>query len=35
MYLPQVLCDGQLPFIGLAENIERELAWKVRWKDEK
>ncbi|XP_031284855.1 nuclear pore complex protein NUP160 isoform X3 [Pistacia vera] len=27
------LCDGQLPFIGLAEKIERELAWKAERSD--
>lgn len=25
----QILCNGQLPFIGLSEKVERELAWKV------
>lgn len=25
----KLLCDGQLPFIGIAEQIERELAWKA------
>ncbi|KAK0591184.1 hypothetical protein LWI29_036588 [Acer saccharum] len=27
------LCDGKLPFIGLAEKIERELAWKAERSD--
>ncbi|XP_076919952.1 nuclear pore complex protein NUP160-like [Bidens hawaiensis] len=25
----KILCDGQLPFIGLAEKVEQELAWKA------
>ncbi|KAH9684265.1 nuclear pore complex protein NUP160 [Citrus sinensis] len=25
----KLLCDGQLPFIGIAEKIERELGWKA------
>ncbi|KAI8023992.1 Nuclear pore complex protein NUP160 [Camellia lanceoleosa] len=25
----KILCDGQLPFIGLTEKVERELAWKA------
>lgn len=25
----KVLCNGQLPFVGLAEKIEQELAWKA------
>ncbi|CAK7335902.1 unnamed protein product [Dovyalis caffra] len=25
----KVICNGQLPFIGLAEKIEQELAWKA------
>ncbi|XP_047324446.1 nuclear pore complex protein NUP160 [Impatiens glandulifera] len=29
----KVLCDGQLPFIGLADKIERELAWKAARSD--
>ncbi|KAL6964533.1 hypothetical protein U1Q18_035585 [Sarracenia purpurea var. burkii] len=29
----KVLCDGQIPFIGLAEKVERELAWKGRHSD--
>ncbi|KAJ4829819.1 hypothetical protein Tsubulata_025329 [Turnera subulata] len=29
----KVLCDGQLPFTGLAEKIERELAWKAERSD--
>lgn len=24
-----MLCNGQLPLIGLVEKVERELAWKV------
>lgn len=27
------LCDGQLPFIGLTEKVERELAWKAERSD--
>ncbi|KAL5789070.1 hypothetical protein ACOSQ2_003958 [Xanthoceras sorbifolium] len=27
------LCDGKLPFIGLADKIERELAWKAERSD--
>ncbi|KAK6925523.1 Nuclear pore complex protein NUP160, partial [Dillenia turbinata] len=26
----KILCNGQLPFIGLAEKIEQELAWKAQ-----
>uniref|UniRef100_A0A5B7BIU5 Uncharacterized protein n=1 Tax=Davidia involucrata TaxID=16924 RepID=A0A5B7BIU5_DAVIN len=29
----KILCDGQLPFIGLAEKVERELAWKAERSD--
>ncbi|MCD9560935.1 hypothetical protein HAX54_019798 [Datura stramonium] len=29
----KVLCDGQLPFIGLSEKVERELAWKAERSD--
>ncbi|KAK2644108.1 hypothetical protein Ddye_019303 [Dipteronia dyeriana] len=29
----KLLCDGKLPFIGLAEKIERELAWKAERSD--
>ncbi|KAK1370532.1 nuclear pore complex protein NUP160 [Heracleum sosnowskyi] len=25
----QILCNGQLPFIGLTEKVEQELAWKA------
>lgn len=25
----QILCGGQLPFIGLIDKVEQELAWKV------
>ncbi|PSS21659.1 Nuclear pore complex protein [Actinidia chinensis var. chinensis] len=25
----KILCDGQIPFIGLAEKVERELVWKA------
>ncbi|PIN25902.1 Nuclear pore complex, Nup160 component [Handroanthus impetiginosus] len=25
----KILCDGQLPLIGLVEKVERELAWKA------
>lgn len=25
----QILCNGQLPFIGVAEKVEQELAWKA------
>ncbi|KAK3022159.1 hypothetical protein RJ639_045354, partial [Escallonia herrerae] len=25
----KVLCDGQLPFIGIADKVEQELAWKA------
>ncbi|KAG9144646.1 hypothetical protein Leryth_020942 [Lithospermum erythrorhizon] len=27
------LCDGQLPFIGLTEKVEQELAWKAQRSD--
>ncbi|CAN4110826.1 unnamed protein product [Withania somnifera] len=29
----KILCDGQLPFIGLSEKVERELAWKAERSD--
>lgn len=29
----KILCNGQLPFIGLADKIERELAWKAERTD--
>ncbi|VFQ84848.1 unnamed protein product [Cuscuta campestris] len=29
----KILCDGTLPFIGLAEKVERELAWKAERSD--
>lgn len=29
----KILCDGQLPFIGLTEKVERELAWKAERSD--
>ncbi|KAD4179671.1 hypothetical protein E3N88_28262 [Mikania micrantha] len=29
----KILCDGQLPFIGLAEKVEQELAWKAERSD--
>ncbi|KAA8545346.1 hypothetical protein F0562_020130 [Nyssa sinensis] len=29
----KILCDGQLPFIGLAEKVEQELAWKAARSD--
>ncbi|KAL4564311.1 hypothetical protein LXL04_028371 [Taraxacum kok-saghyz] len=29
----KVLCDGQLPLIGLAEKVEQELAWKAERSD--
>ncbi|KAK4339814.1 hypothetical protein RND71_041276 [Anisodus tanguticus] len=29
----KILCDGQLPFIGLSEKVERELAWKAECSD--
>uniref|UniRef100_A0A2P2MJN9 Nuclear pore complex protein NUP160 isoform X3 n=1 Tax=Rhizophora mucronata TaxID=61149 RepID=A0A2P2MJN9_RHIMU len=29
----KVLCDGRLPFVGLAEKIEQELAWKAERSD--
>lgn len=29
----KILCDGQIPFIGLAEKVERELAWKAARSD--
>eukprot|EP00257_Ricinus_communis_P019155 XP_015578065.1 nuclear pore complex protein NUP160 isoform X1 [Ricinus communis] len=29
----KVLCGGQIPFIGLAEKIEQELAWKAARSD--
>ncbi|KAM7250291.1 hypothetical protein ACFE04_022174 [Oxalis oulophora] len=29
----KILCDGRLPFIGLSEKIERELAWKAERSD--
>ncbi|XP_043806897.1 nuclear pore complex protein NUP160 isoform X2 [Manihot esculenta] len=29
----KVLCGGQIPFIGLAEKIEQELAWKAERSD--
>ncbi|XVE89260.1 hypothetical protein DITRI_Ditri19aG0188900 [Diplodiscus trichospermus] len=29
----KILCNGQLPFIGLADKIERELAWKAERSD--
>ncbi|CAI9101446.1 OLC1v1038776C1 [Oldenlandia corymbosa var. corymbosa] len=29
----QVLCDGQLPFIGLADKVEQELVWKAARSD--
>ncbi|XP_024959556.1 nuclear pore complex protein NUP160 isoform X1 [Cynara cardunculus var. scolymus] len=28
-----ILCDGQLPFIGLTEKVEQELAWKAERSD--
>ncbi|KAK8961601.1 hypothetical protein KSP40_PGU019415 [Platanthera guangdongensis] len=27
--LIQVLCDGKLPFVGMTEKVEQELAWKA------
>ncbi|XP_027108120.2 nuclear pore complex protein NUP160 [Coffea arabica] len=29
----KILCDGQLPFIGLVEKVEKELAWKAARSD--
>ncbi|XP_017229285.1 nuclear pore complex protein NUP160 isoform X1 [Daucus carota subsp. sativus] len=29
----QILCNGQLPFIGLTEKVEQELAWKALHSD--
>ncbi|XWS20630.1 hypothetical protein CRYUN_Cryun31cG0119100 [Craigia yunnanensis] len=29
----KILCNGQLPFIGLADKIEQELAWKAERTD--
>ncbi|OMO76186.1 Suppressor of auxin resistance [Corchorus capsularis] len=29
----KILCNGQLPFIGLADKVERELAWKAERTD--
>ncbi|KAJ9153482.1 hypothetical protein P3X46_026915 [Hevea brasiliensis] len=29
----KILCGGQIPFIGLAEKIEQELAWKAERSD--
>ncbi|KAF3614407.1 hypothetical protein FXO38_35698 [Capsicum annuum] len=29
----KILCNGQLPFIGLSEKVERELAWKAERSD--
>ncbi|CAK9141043.1 unnamed protein product [Ilex paraguariensis] len=29
----KILCDGQLPFIGLVKKVERELAWKAERSD--
>ncbi|KAK4378769.1 hypothetical protein RND71_000631 [Anisodus tanguticus] len=29
----KILCDGQLPFIGLSEKVEQELAWKAERSD--
>ncbi|KAI3983809.1 hypothetical protein MKX01_011517 [Papaver californicum] len=29
----KALCDGQLPFVGLAEKVEKELAWKAERSD--
>ncbi|KAF8378929.1 hypothetical protein HHK36_028354 [Tetracentron sinense] len=29
----KALCDGQLPFIGLMEKVEQELAWKAERSD--
>ncbi|KAJ9550716.1 hypothetical protein OSB04_014761 [Centaurea solstitialis] len=29
----KILCNGQLPFIGLAEKVEQELAWKAERSD--
>ncbi|KAK9076950.1 hypothetical protein SSX86_005285 [Deinandra increscens subsp. villosa] len=29
----KILCDGQLPFIGLTEKVEQELAWKAERSD--
>ncbi|CAN4108263.1 unnamed protein product [Withania somnifera] len=29
----KILCDGQLPFIGLSEKVERELTWKAERSD--
>ncbi|KAL7592828.1 hypothetical protein Lser_V15G33426 [Lactuca serriola] len=29
----KILCDGQLPLIGLAEKVEQELAWKAERSD--
>ncbi|KAL8541895.1 hypothetical protein ACS0TY_002951 [Phlomoides rotata] len=29
----KMLCDGQLPLIGLVEKVERELAWKAERSD--
>ncbi|PPD81238.1 hypothetical protein GOBAR_DD21811 [Gossypium barbadense] len=31
--LAQILCNGQLPLIGLADKVERELAWKAERTD--
>nr|GMD42356.1 nuclear pore complex protein NUP160 isoform X1 [Ipomoea batatas] len=29
----KILCNGQLPFIGLTDKVERELAWKAERSD--
>ncbi|KAL3538416.1 hypothetical protein ACH5RR_001782 [Cinchona calisaya] len=29
----KILCDGQLPFIGLVEKVEQELSWKAARSD--
>ncbi|KAG4176901.1 hypothetical protein ERO13_A11G274000v2 [Gossypium hirsutum] len=31
--IKQILCNGQLPLIGLADKVERELAWKAERTD--
>lgn len=33
--LPQILCGGKLPFIGLVDKVEQELYWKVKKKEKK